>query len=322
MENPYFATRRTRDVLASGVSRGVAQGPTWQRRGHGLLVPSGTQDDPVTARLADAAALLTPGCAIGGWASLRLQQNTFFDGGTPIRPALIHCPPGAQLRRRACIQPFRGLTYPDEIIDLGGVAVTTMARAVFDELRLAPTLREAVVALDMGISSVTGTPRTHLAAVRRVVETHHKVRGLARARDALELACSRSASPWESRTRLVAQLDLGMRQLLVNAPVFSPSGELLAIVDLHDLDSGLMIEVDGDHHRERDQHAEDNRREERLERAGAVVSRVSSLDHQQPRELIARLAAARADASRSARRDWTLDKPPWWWSWPPGRRYD
>lgn len=322
MDNPYFPTRRTRDLLARGVSRGVLRGPQWQRRGHGLLVPSGTADDSVTARLADAAALLTPGCAIGGWASLRLQQNTFFDGGTPIRPVLIHCPPGTQLRRRDGVQPFRGLTYPDEVIDLGGIEVATLARAIFDELRLARTLREAVVALDMGISSVTGAPHTHLKAVRRVVEAHHKVRGLAQARRALDLACSRSASPWESRTRLVAQLDLGMHRLLVNTPVFSPAGELLAIVDLHDLDSGLMIEIDGDHHRERHQHAEDNRREERLERAGAVVSRVSSLDHQRPRELIARLAAARADAARSARHEWTLDKPPWWWSWPPGRRYD
>ncbi|WP_293786629.1 DUF559 domain-containing protein, partial [uncultured Aeromicrobium sp.] len=292
MENPYFATRRTRDVLASGVTRDVAKGPTWQRRGHGLLTPAGNDDDPVTARMADALALATPGCAVGGWASLRLQQNLFFDGGVPLRPALIHCPAGTQLRRRDCVQPFRGLTYPDEMIDLDGIMVTTMARAVFDELRLAPNLREAVVALDMGISTITGAPHTHLEAVRRVVESHHKVRGLMRAREALEWGSPRSASPWESRTRLVAQLDLGMRHLLVNVPVFSRSGELLAIVDLHDLESGLMIEVDGDHHRERVQHAEDNRREERLERAGAVVSRVSALDHRQPRELVARLAAA------------------------------
>lgn len=276
-------------------------------------------------RVADAVGLLTTSCALGGWASLRAQGNTWFDGldgHGEERRALVHCQPGSQLRRRSILQPFRGSLYPDEVIDFQTYSLATMARAVFDEMRMASSIREAVVALDMATSTTIGLPHTTMERVERVITSHHKVRGLVQARNAWALGSGRSASPWETRTRLVATLDAGMSKLQVNVPIFNPHGTLLGIADLLDEEAGLVIESDGADHRENERHTDDNRREEAFERSGLVVSRVTSLDHQDRWRTVGRLVAARRDALRTVKREWTTAKPDWWWTWEPGRRWD
>ncbi|MGA9343980.1 MAG: DUF559 domain-containing protein [Nocardioidaceae bacterium] len=102
---------------------------------------------------------------------------------------------------------------------------------------------------------------------------------------------------------------------LVNVPVFSVSGALLGIVDLLVEEAGLVIESDGQQHRERRQHRDDNVREERLEAAGLIVVRVDSLDlTRHPAELARRLVDAhRRGMNRDRMRDaWTWVEPPWW----------
>jgi hypothetical protein len=218
--------------------------------------------------------------------------------------------------------PFRGLVFPDEVISLENYDVTTMARAVFDEMRTAINVRDAVVALDMATSSTIELPHTSRPAVERVITSHHKVRGLVQARAAFALGSSRSASPWETRTRLLAEVDAGLPHLKVNVPIFNLDGRLLGIADLLDDEVGLVIESDGADHREPARHTDDNRREERFERTGLVVSRVTSLDHRERWATVGRITAARRDAMGSTKREWTTCKPDWWWTWPQGRRWD
>lgn len=325
-EDEFVESRRAGLVVASGFSRDQLRASRFERRSHGLYRPAGARMDPDMERLADAVGLLTPGCCVGGWAALRAQGNTWFDGRDRdggLRPALVHCLPGAQLRRRRedLIQPFRGLLHPDEQIDLDGWPVATMARAAFDEMRMAVNVREAVVALDMATSTTSDVPHTSPGAVRRVVESHHKIRGVVRAREALDLGDPRSASPWETRTRLIAQIDVGLAGLRVNVPVFAPAGSLLGVVDLLAEEEGLVIESDGGQHREIEQHADDNRREELLERAGLVVVRFTSRDHGDRLSIIRRINAARRDARQSRHRDWTTQAPSWWTGWSGASRY-
>lgn len=277
---------------------------------------------PDLERLDDALGLMVPGTVLGGWASLRFQGNDYFDGWSSrgTRKALVHCPPGTQLRRREIVQTFRGLLHPDEVLELEGTTVTTMARAAFDEARIAPSVEEATVVLDAAVSFVNGRPHTTLGAVSRVLDSHFKVRGIVQARAAWSLATPRAASPWETRTRFRAR-DADLTGLLVNVPVFGPSGDLLGIVDLIDPESGLVIESDGGQHRELENHTEDNRREERLENHGCVVARLTVLDHRDRWACVARQRAAHLQALSRPRGTWTLDQPPWWHSWEPGRRY-
>lgn len=324
-EHLFVVPQRSASVLSSGATRDEIRGPRYERRSHGLHLPAGVEGDPVLMRVADAVGLMTSSCLLGGWASLRAQGNTWFDGldayGTKRR-ALIHCQLGSQLRHRSIVQPFRGLVHPDEIIEFENFSLTTMARAAFDEMRMATNVREAVVNLDMATSTTIARPHTTIERVAGVIQSHHKVRGLVQARNALALGSARSASPWETRTRLIAELDAGVPRLAVNVPVFDKLGGLLGIADLLDEQSGLVIESDGAHHRDSETHTEDNRREEKFERSGLVVSRITSMDHRDRWSTVGRIAAARRDALASTKCEWTTAKPDWWNTWVPGRRWD
>jgi hypothetical protein len=261
---------------------------------------------------------------LGGWASLWAQGNRWFDGfdrGGDPRDVLIHCLAGSQLRVRPGIIPSQADLHPDEVDSLAHYDVATLARSAYDEMRVAGSLRDAVVVLDMAVSTTSGVAHTTLAAVRRVVESHHKTRGIVQARNALDLGTSRSASPWETRTRLLAQLDVGITSLQVNVPVFDLFGTLLGIADLIDPETGLVIESDGSGHREAQKHTDDNVREEKFERAGLVVCRVTSLDHAHRWATVGRINSAWADAGRMRKRLWTLEQPDWWASWLPARRW-
>ncbi len=321
----YFGTGRTADQVANGVTKDVLRGRAWQQRGHGLWRPAGEDPGEADGRVADAIALMSGGCALGGWASLRFQGNDWFDGLGPeeeLRPALVHCPPKAQLRRRDMVEPCRAAVWDHEISEMAGVRVTSMARAVYDEMRLAPTMRHAVIALDKAVSRVSQKPRTSIRAVEQVADSHRKTRGIVQARRALALGSERSLSPWETRTRLLAQIDAGLTNLLVNVPIFDRFENLLGVADLLDEPAGLVIESDGSHHRQAQHHADDNEREEKFERVGLVVVRATALDHRDVPRLVRRIVMARRDALASSRRDWTLQKPSWWPSWAPGRRWE
>lgn len=317
---PIFATSRTR-ALTDLATPDELRGPRWEQRAHGLWRPSAIVASESDGRVADALALLTDGCVLGGWASLRFQGNPGFDGGAGPGPALVHCGSGAQLRRREVVEPCRGRLWDHEITVFDGVPVTTMARAVYDEMRLAPSVRAAVVALDLAVSRVSGTAHTSLRAVEQVVTSHRKTRGITQARRALLLGSDRSASPLETRTRLIAELDADLTGLLVNVPIFDAHGSLLGVADLLDEASGLVIETDGAHHREARHHTDDNVREEGFERAGLVVVRATALDHRDVYGLVRRLRLAHRDARLTRRRDWTLERPAWFATWAPGRRW-
>lgn len=103
--------------------------------------------------------------------------------------------------------------------------------------------------------------------------------------------------------------------------IFDRAGRFLGVPDLLDVDAGLVLEYDGGSwnstrtpggHRDRDQHREDNAREELFERAGLLVVRADKGDlSRYRRRLRDRLTAARCDGLRRDRsRDgWTLQPP-------------
>jgi hypothetical protein len=312
------ASRRTSQALLEGATPDELRGPGWVRRGHGLMRETIADDIEGYAQLSDALALLTKDSAIGGWAALMLQGNWWFDGarqdGT-MRPVTVMCGPHSQLRRRRGIEPFRGLVHPDEVVRLDRLRLATMARACFDEMRMAPSWREAVVALDMATSTTSGASHCSLDAVTTVIKSHHKMRGIVQARRALAFAAPRSASPLETRTRLVAVRDADLGPFTINVPIFSRGGELLGVADLLDEATGLVIESDGALHRDIGQHTDDNIREERFERAGLVVTRVTALDHRDRITLAARMRAAARHARNVHHREWTTTAPDWWTRW-------
>lgn len=291
-----------------------------------IVSPVGPDEDTPEMRIANVVPMMTDTSVLTGWAAAYLQGVRMLDGRDKHYrelPIVIASPEAGQHRRRSDIEPTRRSVLPGEWVRFGGVNVATIARAAYDLALDAPDLREAIVSIDMCTSSVLGHGRTTLANVRGLLERHVKTRGIVKARKAVELASPRSASPWESRTRDVAQRIAGIETLKVNVPVFDLHGNLAGVADLLDEDAGFVIESDGSGHREELVHADDNAREEGFERLGLFVSRVGSVDHRDERALVDRLASGRLHARMSHQaRSWTLKKPDWWWRWAPGRRWD
>lgn len=320
-------TQRAVELCAAGLNEWSLRGPEWLTPFWGLRRPAGLALSETDARIVDAIALMTPGCVLGGWASLYVQGVTWCDGidryGQRIDVPLI-TGVGAQLRKRPGIRPCERRLHRDEVVDFYGIRVTTLARSAYDAMLDARGIHEAVVVAEMATSSITDGARTTLDNLRHVVLAHKKTRGIVHVRAALERAGERSASPWETRLRLVAEDDAHIMGCLVNWPVFDLNGYLLGIADLIEPTVGLILESDGADHREQVRHSEDNVREEKFERSGLVVARAGAIDHRKSNssELKQRLMSARSDAaSNRIKRRWTLEQPSWWDTWEPGRRY-
>lgn len=308
---------RVADLLAAGIEAHELRRKAWHHPFWGIARP--VVDEPVQphTRVRDATALVRGGGAIGGWASAFRQGVRYLDGldrfGREL-PVLLHTVPGHQIRRRDGILPSRAGLLPGELVWFDGDPVTTLARALYDEMRLAPSVGEAVVVIDMGVSRLTGHARTTIAEVRRLVDRHVKTRGIVRARMAIERASDRSCSPFESRVRVVAEDALPDVWWRVNRPVFDDGGRLLGIADLIDPETGLVVESDGATHRKSERRATDNVRDDGMADASLTVLRVTAQELGDAVALDRRLRRGHRRArTRDLRSDrWTLVEPPWW----------
>ena len=322
---PYL-TKRAADLRREGATPWILSGKDFDSPFHGLHRPAGIAAEQPALRVADAIGLMTPGCVLTGWAARWLQGQAYCDGvlyGKDL-PVTILCGPGSELRPRPGIRPRERRCLPGEVVDLGDATVTTMARAAYDDMLDAPNRLEALVTVEMATSTVIEQSRTRLANVRRVFDAHVKTRGRVQARWALEHAISRSASPWEPRTRVLATEATGVEDWLVNVPVFDEAEHLLGIPDLTDPESGMIIESDGADHRNVGMHNNDNVREESFERHGSAVVRIGAAQHggDERSRTMQRIRSGRELAYEMGQRKWTTEKPTWWWTWPPGRRWD
>jgi hypothetical protein len=302
--------------LSAGVSAKDLRRPYWQRPWHGVVRLAGHDETSTYTRVCDAIALLPPGCALGGWASLWWHGVPYVDGysadGNEM-PVLLHMVHGHQLRPRAGVTPSRAALPGTELATVDGVLVSTLARAAFDCMAEATTVADAVVVADMTLSRLL-PPWTTRDDITDVLVCRPRARGRVRALQALALCCDRSLSPWETRVRIFADDVLDVARWEVNAPVFDYRGHLAGVVDLLDPYSGLAVEWDGAQHRRATAHAADNVRTESYADLGMVVVRVSAPDWRDKRRLRHRLVMAhrRAAALPLDARRWTLDKPSWW----------
>lgn len=320
-------SRRVASLRADGLSSKHLRDQRYARPYHGLRRPDDVPIGRSALRVADAIGLMTPGCVLTGWAARLIQGQAFCDGvlyGQEL-PVTILCGPGSELRGRPGIRPSERRFLPGEVLDLDdGLTLATMARAAYDDMLDAPNPLEGLVAVEMAVSSVIQQPRTELANVQAVFDAHVKTRGRRQARWALGHASTRSASPWEPRTRMLAVEAVAVEDWLVNVPVFDLCEKLLGIPDLLDPATGSVIESDGADHLRIDQHNDDSVRENAFEDHDMPVVRIGAAQHGRAEraETAERIRRGRARASRGDARLWTTEKPGWWWDWPPGRRWD
>ncbi len=216
----------------------------------------------------------------------------------------------AKLRGDPLIALSQEQLAPSEREFIDGVWCTTVQRAVFDEMRAAPSLREAVVVLDMAAAArLISTSLMAEYVAKRSAWT-----GVPRVREALLLASDDSRSPQESRMRLVWVVDARLPTPLCNQPVFDLRGNLLGIPDLLDPVAGLVGEYDGADHKEGERHRRDVAREDVFRNHGLEYFEIVGGDLRDRDRSAARMRNARARAKflPSESRAWTLEPPPWY----------
>ncbi len=305
------------ELRARGVTRGQAQGPRWRMTSQGFYVPGTANPDPrsPTQRILDVVPLIPRDGALTGWAAAFVHGVDLLDGldgrtMAPV-PVPICCPHNPGRIQVPHVRYVRGSLPPNEICVIEGVRVASPLRAAFDGARFATDLQEAVVFAD----AVAHLGLVDLEQLSRYVAGHPGWKGVRQAARAVALADRAARSPGESRLRVLYMLEAGLPRPEVNLPIFNLQGGLLGIGDLLDEEAGLVTEYDGNLHRERFRHHNDNIREEAFERAGLVVVRADAVDLKDDHtEVVRRLLGGYQDGlARDRRRDrWTVVEPQWW----------
>ena len=184
----------------------MANGPRYERVGKGLYVPA-ARPRHVEQRIVDAAARLSPdgrGGCVSGWAALRWLGAAYFDGrgadGLGELPVeLVMAGSRAHLTTTRLARVHRRNLAPSERQVVAGLPVTTVPRALFEEIRRRGELWGAVQAIDM--TAAAGLISTWLFA--RYVGDCNSVNGVPLARHAVSLAVDESRSPRETWLRMV-----------------------------------------------------------------------------------------------------------------------
>jgi very-short-patch-repair endonuclease len=143
-----------------------------------------------------------------------------------------------------------------------------------------------------GIDSLARTIDIKAVDVELLARRYAGRRGIARARQAVELFDSGAQSPKESWLRAVL-LQAGLPRPQTQIPVFDELGNAIVYLDIGWADVKVAVEYDGEQHRsDRRQYTWDIRRLEMLERLGWIVIRVVAGDR--PAEVVGRVRAALA----------------------------
>jgi len=300
------------DAALLGIGWRELDGALWRSPFRGVHVWSATDPHDPLQRAYDAAALLPAAGALGGWAACQVGGAREIDGrgpsGRECRPVLACLPRDLRLRRGPGVRPFRSHLDDADVSEVCGVRLTRPLRTAFDLARTEP-LVEAVVAVDY---LSRGRPE-FLGDLLSYTRDHSSLKGSHRALAAVHRASARSRSAGETRLRLFWTMEAGLPEPVVNPSVRLLDGFLLGMSDLLDPGLGLAGEYDGAGHRDPDQHARDNVREEGFEGGGLVVVRFGSVDLAVARRRsLARLESGRRRAREAARqpRLWTWEEGP------------
>jgi hypothetical protein len=218
---------------------------------------------------------------LAGFAAAALHGSKWIDDARVVE--LIHDnrrnPPG--------IKTHRDRIEDDEIELVGGIPVTSPARTALDFGCWYP-ITTAVA----GIDALARATEIKAADVELLVRRYAGRRGIARARQAVDLFDAGAQSPKETWLRLVL-VQAGLPRPQTQIAVLNEFDSAIAYLDMGWEDVKVAVEYDGEQHRsDRSQYTWDVRRLEMLERLGWIVVRVVAGDR--PTEVVRRVRAALA----------------------------
>jgi very-short-patch-repair endonuclease len=218
---------------------------------------------------------------VAGFAAAALHGSRWADDVHVVE--LIH----DNWRSPAGIQTHRDRIEEDEVKWVVGIPVTSPARTALDFGCWYPTMTAVA-----GIDALARAIEIKAADVELLASRYLGRRGVARAREAIELSDAGAQSPKESWLRVVL-IQAGLPRPQTQIPVRNEFGNAIAYLDMGWEDVKVAVEYDGEQHRsDRRQYTWDVRRLETLERLGWIVVRVLAGDR--PAEVIRRVRAALA----------------------------
>jgi Protein of unknown function (DUF559) len=189
----------------------------------------------------------------------------------PDGPAHLTVPPGSRARNRRDRRLHRGLLAPGDVERRWALPVTSPARTWRDLAGVLPPA--ALLAVTDQLLDVLCTP-TDLA---QALAARPGGRGAHRARRVLAVADPRVDSPMESVLRWLLHC-AGLPAPVLQHPVHDLAGRFIGRADMAWPDRKVLVEFDGNVHRDRDVFVDDLRRQNRLVGAGWTVLRFTSAD--------------------------------------------
>jgi len=183
----------------------------------------------------------------------------------------VTIPEGSRAESRSDRRLYRLPIGDDDVVRKGSVPVTSPARTWRD---LAGILEPPALlaATDQILQGLAGPEELQQELARRP-----RGRGCARARQVLPIADPRADSPMESVLRWLIH-DAGLPAPELQFRIRDDGGVIVAAADMAWPQHKVLVEFDGDVHRERKPFVEDRRRQNRVVMAGWTVLRFTSAD--------------------------------------------
>jgi Protein of unknown function (DUF559) len=280
----------------------------WRRllRGHYLVDPAAerARHDPAAeralhdpaagrARLESAAlrARLTAAMVALGPSAVAVFETAAalhgFDGRPPSAAIHVSIPPGSARAHRRGVRIHQGVLYDSDVVEVGGLRVTSPQRTVADLLRRLDRFGAVSVA-DSALNKGLIDPADDIVGLLQ------RRRGAGRARERLLLVDGRAASPLETRVRLICA-DGGVPPDDLQHTVVDRSGRLLGIADMVWKTQRVIAEADGAApHGEPRALFRDRRRQNDLVNEGWTVLRFTWADTYRPDYIVAAVRRALA----------------------------
>lgn len=257
------------EARAANLSRARLRASDVARSSRLIYFPGGWDFD--IRSLARALSAATP----GGWIS-HLTAAIVHGLWLPVwccgsRELHLSKPKVLPPVRRQGVVGHTVLAFPDEVTALDGIRISTPARTWLDLARILP-LEDLVAVGDQLVRyprpglEIRTEPWATREQLRTMLKRHPKLQGIVKAREAAELIRVGADSAPETFLRLaltaagLPEPELQLR--LVPEDPYSPAA------DMGYREPRIAIQYDGAHHRTREQHSRDIRRDEVFNSAG------------------------------------------------------
>ena len=273
------------DVRASGLNERELRHPDVVRLSRDTYLPRALRGE-LASRLAAVLLTAPPGAVIS-----HLSAADVWDLQIPLRDRdddRVHLtiPEGSSAESRVDRRLYRMPIGDLDVVRRRSVPVTSPARTWRDLAGILepPALLAATDQIMNGLAS-----RREL---QEELARRPRGRGCARARLVLPIASPLAGSPMESVLRWLIH-DGGLPMPQLQFPVRDARGLVVADADMAWPKHKVLVEFDGDVHRERKTFVNDRRRQNRVVAAGWIVLRYTSADvYGDPRGVLAQIRGA------------------------------